>query len=186
MSNLRNKIFSEKSTFYSCPSPPLPSHPYKYPVSLYYLSFQLNKTSINKYVYIFVSLPTTFLDKPMYMIHTFQSNPRDCTGQYIKCKRQINDIQRKPYVVKKKKKSHWGCWRKLGNLLYTHFTLRRRHCMKHRQGQKSGLRQFNTTQGVCVHQQPYQSDSKVLFLAPEFCGAKVSIINYMRNTWKEG
>lgn len=44
----------------------------------------------------------------MYMIHTFQSNPRDCTGQYIKCKRQINDIQRKPYVVKKKKKKPLG------------------------------------------------------------------------------
>lgn len=58
--------------------------------------------------------------------------------------------------------------------------------MKHRQGQKSGLRQFNTSQGVCVHQQLYQTDSKVLFLALKFYDAKVSIINYIRSAWKEG
>lgn len=58
--------------------------------------------------------------------------------------------------------------------------------MKHRQGQKSGSRQFNTTQGVCVHEPSYWSVSKVLFLALQFYDAKVSIINYTTNVWKEG
>lgn len=57
--------------------------------------------------------------------------------------------------------------------------------MKHGQGQKSGWRQFNTTQGVCVHQRPYWSTSTVLFVALKFYDAKVSIINSWRKTWKD-
>ena len=62
---------------------------------------------INKYVYIFVSLPTTFLDKLIHVIYTFQSSPRDCRRR----ERQFNDTQRKHQVVKKK--NHWSC---CGNL----------------------------------------------------------------------
>ena len=63
---------------------------------------------INKYVYIFVSLPTTFLDKLIHVIYTFQSSPRDCRRR----ERQFNDTQRKHQVVKKK--NHWSCWWELG------------------------------------------------------------------------
>lgn len=132
-------------------------------------------------MYIFVPLLTTFLDKLSIWSH-FPEQSWNCRGWCIKCKRQINDTQRKHQVVK----SHWGCWWQLGNLIYTHFTPRKRHCMKHGQGQESGWRQFNTTQGVCAHQQPYRSISKVLFVVLKFYDAKVSIINSRRKTRKDG
>ena len=131
---------------------------------------------INKYVYIFVSLPTTFLDKLIHVIYTFQSSPRDCRRR----ERQFNDTQRKHQVVKKKTTgAAVGTW----NLLHTDFTPRKRRCTKPRQGQKSGWRQFSTTRGS-VRQQPSQSISEGLFLALKFCDAKVSIISYLRNPRK--
>lgn len=159
----------------SLPSHPLPSHPYMSTVLLFFiLSFKT--IFISEYGYIFVSLPKTFLDKLTCMIHNFQSSPRNCR----RCERQFNDTQRKHQVVK----NHWNGWWKPGNLLYEDFTPRKRHCMKQRQGWKSGWRQFNTTQGVCGHQQPYRSVSEVLFLALKLCDAQVSIINYPRNLRK--
>lgn len=129
---------------------------------------------INKYVYIFVSLLTTFLDKLIHVIYTFQSSLRDCRRR----ERQFNDTQRKHQVVKKKTTGAAD-----GNLEPASHGFHTKKEAPHetQAGTEKRLEAAQHHAGVCVRQQPSRSVSEGLFLALKFCDAKVSIISYLRN-----